>query len=141
MDKITQLELACSLLGSEVTKINSYMWKVEGKYNLNYTPHLDQVKVKGVDKILNTEDPWTVAVWSVELPELPPVRRQKSKTWRTNTRIALNKKQNNKCALCGKPMGEDMTVDHMIPVSKGGSNKRENLQLVHEMCNKEKGSL
>jgi hypothetical protein len=141
MDKITQLEYACSLLGSQVTKHNGHIWLVEGKYKLTYIPHKDQIKIKGIDQFLRSENPWSVATWSVELPELPPVRRQKSKTWRSKAKHVLNIKQNNKCALCGKRMGEDMTIDHIIPVSKGGSNKRENLQLVHIECNKEKGSL
>ena len=48
-------------------------------------------------------------------------------------------KQKN-CVLCGKPMREnDKTLDHKIPLSKGGTNSIGNLQLAHSRCNKQKG--
>ncbi|NQY97326.1 MAG: HNH endonuclease [Henriciella sp.] len=33
-----------------------------------------------------------------------------------------------------------VTVDHIIPRSKGGSDAAENLQLAHARCNKIKGN-
>jgi 5-methylcytosine-specific restriction endonuclease McrA len=46
------------------------------------------------------------------------------------------------CGICGKPI-EDMkhcTIDHIIPLSKGGMTTLENCQLAHVWCNKRKGS-
>lgn len=59
------------------------------------------------------------------------------------------KKQNGKCALCKEPMitpydghptNTDFisTLDHIIPLSKGGSDHWENTQAVHYKCNQEK---
>lgn len=44
------------------------------------------------------------------------------------------------CGICGKPATKKMTVDHIIPKSKGGSNKPYNLQPAHKLCNREKGN-
>ena len=44
----------------------------------------------------------------------------------------------NKCAECGK--GGKLTVDHILPLSRGGNNKLENLQLMCEQCNKTKSN-
>ncbi len=45
------------------------------------------------------------------------------------------------CALCGKPIDEtDFTVDHIIPLSRGGTNDPENLRPVHKSCNHFKGN-
>jgi hypothetical protein len=41
------------------------------------------------------------------------------------------------CALCGQP-GAD-TVDHITPVSRGGTNELANLQPAHRSCNRAKG--
>lgn len=41
-----------------------------------------------------------------------------------------------KCAICGKNMPKsDRTIDHIIPLSKGGSGHIGNLQIVHLSCN------
>lgn len=44
------------------------------------------------------------------------------------------------CALCGMPLTfEEATLDHIVPLSKGGTNDISNLQLAHKKCNWEKG--
>lgn len=53
------------------------------------------------------------------------------------------------CAICGQPLDKSIrfphpmsaTVDHIIPISKGGDPASlENLQAVHLICNQLKGS-
>lgn len=46
------------------------------------------------------------------------------------------------CGLCGKPIKnmKHCTIDHIIPLSKGGQTTLENCQLAHVWCNKKKGS-
>lgn len=59
------------------------------------------------------------------------------------------KKQHNLCALCGKPMlepgnlrrpGDAATLDHIIALSRGGSDHWENSQATHFSCNQIKGA-
>ena len=41
-----------------------------------------------------------------------------------------------KCALCGKFVRFDQfTIDHIIPLAKGGTNDRNNLQCTCKRCN------
>ena len=44
------------------------------------------------------------------------------------------------CGLCGKPLGDDKTFDHIVPLSRGGDNTLANLQLAHLMCNQRKNA-
>lgn len=44
------------------------------------------------------------------------------------------------CAICGKPIDSEFTIDHILPLSRGGGNELDNLRPVHEVCNKLKGS-
>lgn len=56
-------------------------------------------------------------------------------------KIELSKKSNNRCAHCGTKLiqGVNTTVDHFVPLSKGGINQRINIVILCEKCNKEKG--
>lgn len=46
------------------------------------------------------------------------------------------------CSLCDKPIEtmKDCTIDHIIPISKGGLTTIENCQLAHRSCNISKGN-
>lgn len=61
-------------------------------------------------------------------------RRYRQKLWAD---------QNGVCPLCDErlPVDSDATeVDHIIPVSRGGTSAIENLQVVHPRCNRVKGT-
>ena len=50
-------------------------------------------------------------------------------------------KNNGKCAICGKPvMYKKMTIDHIVPISQGGTNDFGNLQLACHSCNRLKNN-
>ena len=65
-----------------------------------------------------------------------------TKTSRRVSRIKLELlwKNGKRCAICGKRIRhlDDLTVDHIIPLAKGGKNVVENCQLAHRECNGEK---
>lgn len=51
-------------------------------------------------------------------------------------------KYNGHCALCGKPVKfSELTIDHKVPLDKGGSNDMTNLQLACRRCNLAKSNL
>ena len=75
----------------------------------------------------------------VEKTELPD--RGKRVQFSPETRKLIYGKTNI-CAICGKPItAEDFTIDHIVPLSRGGNNKLENLRPTHEKCNLLKGNL
>lgn len=50
-------------------------------------------------------------------------------------------KSNNRCAHCGKAaVGQDRTVDHVIPQVFGGGNDQRNLMPLCQSCNKSRAS-
>lgn len=50
--------------------------------------------------------------------------------------------ENKNCAICGYAMTlNNCNIDHIRPVSKGGTNDRNNLQLTHIYCNWLKGDV
>lgn len=44
------------------------------------------------------------------------------------------------CFVCGREvLRADATLEHIIPLSKGGTDERFNLTISHEDCNKQRG--
>lgn len=56
-------------------------------------------------------------------------------------RNILDKKQNNKCAVCNCKLENDITFEHIIPRSKGGLTSLPNGKAVHSWCNNYLGVL
>lgn len=54
---------------------------------------------------------------------------------------ALLKAEVLRCGICKKAIThpETATIDHIIPLSVGGKNSRDNVQLAHPRCNRKKG--
>jgi len=45
------------------------------------------------------------------------------------------------CGICGDAVPpEEMSFDHIVPVSRGGDHSMANVQLAHLVCNKRKGN-
>ncbi len=53
----------------------------------------------------------------------------------------LYQKQKGKCVCCGQPLGKDYHLDHIFPLSKGGSNTDDNVQLLRKECNLQKNAM
>lgn len=51
----------------------------------------------------------------------------------------LYKLQRGRCACgCGKNLGDDYHLDHIMPIKLGGANKDCNIQLLRPFCNTQK---
>jgi hypothetical protein len=50
-------------------------------------------------------------------------------------REKLLKRDGDECWFCGKSLGADATIEHLIPRVAGGTNALVNLALAHRLCN------
>lgn len=79
--------------------------------------------------------------WATQNPQKARENKRKYRYRRRQSTVDyLMKIQMNRCAYCRVRLGTDFHVDHIVPRSKGGSNKRSNLQLACEKCNIAKGA-
>lgn len=60
-------------------------------------------------------------------------RRRQWNVLRRHLRPIVRRRYRNRCAACGWDWR--LTVDHIVPVSRGGTNDLDNLQLLCEKCN------
>jgi 5-methylcytosine-specific restriction endonuclease McrA len=72
-------------------------------------------------------------------PEQKPFRQPVGDRNRKIARILA--RDGDDCCYCGKPLGDDMTLEHRVAKSRGGSDDLENLKLAHARCNHEVGNL
>lgn len=84
-----------------------------------------------------------MVTWAGLNTPIAPYNPPKMGTSGENQRIKLNQKQGGLCAYCDLPFTEmdPATLDHIVPKSRGGSNKIRNKALVHSSCNQMKGDL
>lgn len=55
---------------------------------------------------------------------------------RTRHRIAtLLERDGDECFLCGEPLNDDITIEHLVAKTHGGPDHLSNLCLAHEGCN------
>jgi hypothetical protein len=65
-------------------------------------------------------------------------KESKRPTVPEDVRIAVWRRDEGKCVRCGSR--ENLEYDHIIPISKGGSNTVRNIELLCERCNREKSA-
>ncbi len=52
----------------------------------------------------------------------------------------LSRRDHDRCGWCGEGLRGDISLDHIVPLSKGGPHTHDNFQLVHKSCNSQKGA-
>jgi len=72
-------------------------------------------------------------------PEIEGIEYQQGKLQGYNVRNYLLEKFNRKCVYCGKK-DVPLEIEHIIPKSRGGSNRVDNLTISCHDCNQKKGS-
>ena len=76
-----------------------------------------------------------------ELPNAEPKAKKatygsgKKSRHKSVARERLLARDGGDCWFCGTPMGDDCTIEHLIPKSDGGRNSMSNYALAHQRCN------
>jgi len=73
-------------------------------------------------------------------PEISGVEYQQGELFGYEVREYLLEKWGRKCVYCGC-IDKPLQIEHIIPKSRGGSNRISNLTLACEKCNQKKGNL
>lgn len=114
-------------------------FKAAGRTNIAYTSSRGRLSIVGRDlqdaaSAFFASKPWRPAGEDDRPAKLRPKRR-------TATYKALIVRDGPGCFYCGKTMGEDWTIEHLIPQTHGGNSRVGNLALAHYRCNADAGHL
>jgi hypothetical protein len=56
-------------------------------------------------------------------------------------RVAIFERDGWLCGICGEPVRrEDATLDHIVPIARGGTHEPSNVRLAHGLCNSRRGA-
>lgn len=88
----------------------------------------------------------SVAKWRIANPEARRIHDQNRRSRKRSVNGVLSKGlterlfslQKGFCPCCGKPLGNDFHLDHIIPLALGGQNIDHNIQLLRAECNLQK---
>ena len=138
--KFEDLNNVYSIL-KHVCIVSSSVYSVSVKLNDPIDPHIsiylsnairDILKFSNID-LENTEDIYGEQAVRKFFATFAAPKRNVS----PRKRMDVLEKYKFKCAYCGATASDGVTleVDHVIPVSKGGSNEMDNLQILCKPCN------
>ena len=91
-------------------------------------------------KLATRDGRWIVLDRSAFIVDWSSVRRREREkvAGRIPPRLRRDVLAIGRCEYCGRP--DRLTVDHIVPISKGGDSRRENLQCLCKPCNSRKGN-
>lgn len=103
-----------------------------------------------LERITNRRVNGTFDEYNYIIHEEPGIPQGKKKRYRTHWSrrypenydtifVAIGRRDGFRCKLCGKD-SQDLQIDHIYPISKGGTNDLNNLQLLCEGCNHNKSN-
>lgn len=93
--------------------------------------------------VFGGESAHAVQCWLAHLPwrGSDSHRGQVGKRARSLNLRTLLARDGDACFLCGQSLGEDLTEEHLVPLTHGGPDHLANKVLTHAACNKKMGHL
>ena len=80
---------------------------------------------------------YILSVWSIN-EDTSQWSKKRGDSIPLDTRRRVLARDGHRCLTCGSQ--EDLTIDHIIPRSRGGDNSESNLQTLCQSCNSRKGN-
>jgi len=117
-------------------------WQVKGKLLVNFYPDKGTIYIAGTTKGVYVEGIEQVIKATDTLPDAFSSEWFKREERKQNTKHKQRLfRAHPYCHICGlKVEYKEASVDHMIPLSKGGLNNANNFKLAHISCNQERGN-
>ena len=117
------------------------IWKLENPLKVKKSGAKRYIKNK--DRMLSMNKEWN-RINSVKMRSYCAARRARLKSCNerfTNLDVDhIYTAQKGRCAYCKAKVGNRYHVDHIVPMAKGGRNRKDNLQICCPTCNLKKSA-
>lgn len=135
-DGYSPKEIHIELRGKGTPVAESYLNSINfvlNKETLGWSYVYDLIEI--IDG-LDLEITWFI-LWT-DTKKTSDKKRKRTISGRTRQNVLM--RDNYTCQICGATVkdGAKLEIDHIIPYSKGGTNKEDNLQVLCQQCNREK---
>ncbi len=120
----------------------------KGKRLLYYRNHVEEIRTKARIYYYShrQENLERLKIWAQSHPQLVRAYSSKRRAIKRATFVelidyeAIKTRDKMICGICKKKVKEkELSFDHMLPLSRGGSHTQDNLQVSHRHCNHKKG--
>jgi hypothetical protein len=141
-DILRQLETAANARGLTVRKLNESHYQITGGPLLvNYYPFSAKrtAYVAGTTAGVENVPPEKAVAMCFRAPTIGAL--PKDSRGKTTAKKARLYARDPFCRWCGKQFNspQEATIEHIIPLARGGLDNMNNLALAHEKCNHERG--
>jgi 5-methylcytosine-specific restriction endonuclease McrA len=134
----TEFDQTCRRYGLRARKLSDNRWEVSGgPLVVIYNPSAGSYRVVGTRRPRRGSMRRAIKA-AQKRPPLSRTRDSRPESWRDTKRRMLE--DDNRCHWCGRRLRlSTATMDHVIPLARGGSNHPRNLVLACEACNQTRG--
>lgn len=95
-------------------------------------------KARKITSVTNdARNAWHSFCGQTEWRAFPPVKRRRGSV----DEETLVQRDGEDCFFCCKPLGDDVTIEHLVATTHGGPNHISNKFLAHRQCNADAGHL
>jgi len=127
------------VLELEFKRNTAYHFHLKGVFLINIYPTTDSYYIQGTNhkyKFSSLDELCLLALGEINCPTSPEGSKRKSLRYMKQKKF----NQSNICFFCGTEISsvDVATVEHKIPLSRGGSNRSDNISLSHDECNQKR---
>lgn len=135
--------------GFTTEKCTEHHWKLKGinnevnvyPFSKKKTVYVSGNNINGTTNYVTTKTcvkaAFEIAALSYEVRSGNDIKKRKNLSKKKKMLYATNKL----CHWCKMEMSyKEATVEHLVPLSKGGTNDIKNLRLAHQSCNQDRGN-
>jgi hypothetical protein len=115
-----------------------YQWMLRGgTYSVNYYPTKDRAYINGMAKGFRCDAAEAILLATEGPPDIGKRAERKGSNRRHKWAML---RRSNLCHWCKCVLTiHTATIDHVIPIGRGGADQRDNMVLACEPCNKKRG--